>query len=428
MAAASSAWGTHFAYARRSRNPCPELHPGYSPGSRRLRLEADDAAAGLRYLRLVRIPVPKPIDALLALACFAALALDVALAGEAGTGGKVVAAAIGVAAAAPIAWRRIAPVGTLLFCLPGLVALAAVAGAGTAVTLIAMLLFFNVAVAGDRRRSLLVAALSAVFLGVVISLLASGEEATMKALRVVLILGALGVGEIVRTRRELRQVELDRQAQLEREREETGRRRIAAERVRIARELHDSLGHALVAINVRAGVARHLGDPESAATALADIQGVSSEALGDLRGTLDLLRENGEAAPTRPNEGLDGVSELVENLRAGGVDAEARIELGSTEIPRSLAQATYRIVQESFTNILRHAGAARATLEVRVVSRRLEIEIRDDGEAASPAVPGHGLRGMVERAEALGGQVEAGPADPGWLVRAELPLDQGSPA
>jgi signal transduction histidine kinase len=296
------------------------------------------------------------------------------------------------------------------------------------VTLIAMLLFFNVAVAGDRRRSLLVAAVSAVFLGIVISLLASGEEATMKALRVVLILGALGVGEIVRTRRELRQAELDRRTQLEREREETGRRRIAAERVRIARELHDSLGHALVAINVRAGVARHLGDPQSAATALADIQGVSSEALGDLRGTLDLLRENGEAAPTRPEEGLDGVPELVQNLRAGGVDAEARIELGSAEIPRSLAQATYRIVQESFTNILRHAGAARATLEVRVVSRRLEIEIRDDGNMPSTADPGHGLRGMVERAEALGGQVQAGPADPGWLVRAELPLDQGSPA
>lgn len=376
----------------------------------------------------MRIPLPRPIDALLALTCFAALALDVVHAGEVGTGGKVVALAIAVPAAVPIAWRRIAPVATLLLCLPGLVALAAVAGAGTAVTAIAMLLFFNVAVDGDRRRSLLVAAVSAIFLGVVISLLASGEEAGMKALRVVLILSALGVGEIVRTRRELRQAELDRAAQIEREREESGRRRIAAERVRIARELHDSLGHALVAINVRAGVARHLGDPESAAGALADIQGVSSEALADLRGTLDLLRESGEAAPTRPNEGLDGVPELVENLRAGGIAAEARIELGSAEIPRSLAQAAYRIVQESFTNILRHAGAARATLDVRVVARRLEIEVRDDGEVGPPAAPGHGLRGMVERAEALGGRVEAGPVDHGWRVHAELPLDQGTPA
>jgi signal transduction histidine kinase len=373
---------------------------------------------------MVRIPVPKPIDALLALLCFAALALDVVVAGEVGSGGKLVAVGIAVVAAAPIAWRRIAPGVALLLCMPGLIALAAVAGAGTAVTLIAMLLFFNVAVAGDRRRSLLVAVVSAVFLGVVISLLAAGEEITMRALRVVLILSALGVGEIVRTRRQLRQAELDRQEQLEREREQAGRRRIVAERVRVARDLHDSLGHALVAINVRAGVARHLGDPESAAGALADIQGVSSEALSDLRGTLDLLRESGELAPTRPNEGLAGVPELVENLRAGGVAAEARIELGSAEIPRSLAQAAYRIVQESFTNILRHADAARATLEVRVVARRLQIEVCDDGAVGSPAAPGHGLLGMAERAEALGGQVEAGPADRGWRVRAELPLDQ----
>jgi signal transduction histidine kinase len=376
----------------------------------------------------VRIPIPKPIDALLALLCFAALAVDVALGGEAGGPGKVVAIAVAVPAAAPIAWRRIAPLATLLLCLLPLIALAAVSGAGTAVTLIAVLLFYTVAVAGDRRRSLLVATVSAVVLGAVISLLADGEEATVKALRVLLILAGLGLGEIVRTRRQLRQAERDRAAQVEHEREESGRRRIAAERVRIARELHDSLGHALVAINVRAGVARHLGDPESAATALADIQGVSSEALGDLRGTLDLLHENGELAPTRPNQGLDGVPELVENLRAGGVAAEAHLELGSAEIPRSLAQAAYRIVQESFTNILRHADAARATLEVRVISRRLEIEILDDGDAAAPVVPGHGLRGMAERAEALGGHVEAGPAEHGWLVRAELPLDQGSPA
>src|SRR5262249_8573000 len=105
-----------------------------------------------------------------------------------------------------------------------------------------------------------------------------------------------------------------------------------------------------------------------------------------------------------------------------------RIELDSTEIPRSLAQAAYRIVQESFTNILRHAGAARATLDVRVVGRRLEIEVRDDGDGGAPGDPGHGLRGMGERAEAAGGQVEGGRDGRGGRVHAELPLDQGSPA
>jgi signal transduction histidine kinase len=365
-----------------------------------------------------------------AIACLAAAALivDAIVQGEGG-GFAWWEALIALAAAVPLAWRRLAPVAVLLLCLPGLVAFAAVAGAGTVVTLVAILLFYTVAVAGDRRRSLFVAVVSAIFLSVVISLLATGEEATMKALRVFLILSALGAGEIVRTRRQLRQAELERLARVEREREEAGRRRIAAERVRIARELHDSLGHALVAINVRAAVARHLGEPESAADALADIEGVSKEALADLRGTIDLLRESDETAPTRPNQGIDGVPELVENLRAGGVEAEARFDLGAAEIPLSLGQTTYRIVQESFTNILRHADAARATLEVRVVSRRLEIEVLDDGDpGATPAAAGHGLRGMAERAEALGGHVEAGPFDRGWRVLAELPLDRGASA
>lgn len=375
-------------------------------------------------MRLLR---PLPLDVALAGLAFAALLADAVLQPE---GGGFAAATIplGLAATVPLAWRRLAPVAVLLVCVPFLVAYAALVGSGNVVTAIAMLLLYSVAVAGDRRRSLLIGAISAVFLGVVISLLAPGDELTQKALRLLLVLAALGVGEIVRTRRQLREAESARRRQAERERGQEDRRRIAAERVRIARELHDSLGHALVAINVRAGVARHLGEPDAALAALEDIQGVSSEALGDLRQTLGLLRESGEGAPTQPGEGLDAVAELVESLRAGGVEAEARFDIGSAKIPRSQAQAAYRIVQESFTNILRHADAARASVEVRVVSRKLEIEVRDDGSAGAAADPGHGLRGMAERAEALGGHVEAGPFDHGWRVLAELPLDQGLPA
>ncbi len=372
----------------------------------------------------MRPPRPPLFDVGVACLAVAVLLLDAIMHGENG-GLAAWQVPIALAAAAPLAWRRPAPIAVLLLVLPGLIAFAAVTGAGTAVTLIAMLVFYTVARAGDRRRSLLVALLSAVFLAVVISLLATGEEATIKALRVFAILGALGVGEIVRTRSQLREAERERRARIEREREEDGRRRVAAERARIARELHDSLGHALVAINVRAGVARHLGDPESATSALADIEGVSSEALTDLRETIALLHEEDEPAPRRPGMGLEGVPELIENLRAGGVEAEARIDLDAAEIPRPLAQAAYRIVQESFTNILRHAGAGRATLRVGVVSERLEIEVLDDGAPAGPTEAGHGLRGMAERAEALGGQVEAGPAAGGWRVLAELPLDGG---
>jgi signal transduction histidine kinase len=375
----------------------------------------------------VRIRSPSFVDVLLAGLCFAVLVGD-ALVNQGGGGLDPVAIPLGFVAAAPLAWRRQAPVAVLLATLPGLLAVGAVVGSGDGPTVVVMLPLYTVAVCGDRRRSLIVAAISAVFFGAVIWVLAGGEEVPQKALRLLLILSSLGVGEIVRTRLQLRDAELARRAQLDREREQEGQRRMAAERVRIARELHDSLGHALVAINVRAGVTRHIGDPGSAASALADIQNVSAEALGDLRSTIDLLRDSGDAAPTRPGDGLDGVPELIENLRAGGIEAEARVDLGLAEIPRPLGQAAYRIVQESFTNILRHAEAARATLDVRVVSRRLEIEVRDDGRGTADEVPGHGLRGMAERAEALGGHVEAGPSDQGWRVMADLPLDHGVPA
>ncbi|MGH2939601.1 MAG: sensor histidine kinase [Solirubrobacterales bacterium] len=376
----------------------------------------------------MRISLPRPADSLLATICFLAL-LGHALIRSGGAGGFDAASIpLGLAATVPLLWRRQAPIAVLLACVPGLLAFVAVVGPGEVPSLIAMVPLYTVAVCGDRRRSLIVAAISAVCLGGVIWVLASGDEVPQKALWLLLILSALGIGEIVRTRRDLRAAQLARAEQLEREREQEGRRRITAERIRIARELHDSLGHALVAINVRAGVARHLGGDGTAGSALRDIEGVSSEALGDLRATIGLLRENGEAPPTRPSEALEGVPELIENLRAGGIEAEARIDLGSTEIPRSLAQAAYRIVQESFTNVLRHADADRATLDLRVVARRLEIEVTDDGGAVGVGTPGHGLQGMAERAEALGGHVEAGPGAGGWRVHAELPLDQTSPA
>ncbi len=247
----------------------------------------------------------------------------------------------------------------------------------------------------------------------------------MKTLRLVLLLSPIGVGDIVRTRRELHEAERERQEALEHEREQEGLRRVAAERVRIARELHDSLGHALVAINVRAGVARHIGDPDSASAALGDIQSASSEALGELRATLDLLRESGEAAPTRPSDDLDGVPELMATLRAGGVEARAQVDVRAAELPRPLGQAAYRIVQESFTNILRHADAATASLEVRVVARRLEIEVTDDGapsaaDGLSGARPSRDGGSAPRRSAATSRPV---PSTRGWRVLARLALD-----
>jgi signal transduction histidine kinase len=371
----------------------------------------------------MRVRTPPLFDSLLALVCGLALIVDSIWSDGGFTLAGIPLAAV---AAAPLAWRRLAPIVVLLATAAGLLLFIVVVGSGDVASLIATIPLYTVAVLGDRRRSLIVGIVSALVLAAAISALSDSGSPAWQALRLVLILSGLVVGDTVRSRRQLRIAGAERDEQVAREREIESERRIADERVRIARELHDSLGHSLVAINVRAGVSEHLGDPRGSAAALGEIKDVSANALRDLRATLDVLRDRGEAAPTRPSEGLAGVPELVEGLRAGGVQAEADIELNGTPVPGSLGQAAFRIVQESLTNVLRHADASHARVAVRVVADDLDIEVTDDGDPGAPAGPGHGLRGMAERAGALGGSVEAGPISGGWRVHARLPLDVGA--
>jgi signal transduction histidine kinase len=369
----------------------------------------------------VRLRPPPLLDTLLALACAAALILSAVLWND-NRPFDPLAIPFGLLAAAPLAWRRLAPIAVLLATATGLLLFVAVIGPGQAASVIAMIPLYTVAVLGDRRRSLLVGSGSALVLAAAISALAPDESLGSGALRLLVILSALVIGDTVRSRRALRRADAERGRQLAREHEIESRRRIADERVRIARELHDSLGHALVAINVRAGVSQHIGDPAASGAALGEIKDVSANALRDLRATLDVLRDRGEAAPRSPSQGLEGLPELVETLRAGGVQTETDLQVDGAPITSTLGQAAFRIVQESLTNVLRHASATRARVAVRVVAENLDIEVTDDGKGAGPAAPGHGLRGMAERANALGGSVEAGPAAEGWRVHARLPL------
>jgi signal transduction histidine kinase len=187
--------------------------------------------------------------------------------------------------------------------------------------------------------------------------------------------------------------------------------------------LHDTIAHALVAINIRAGVAAHLGTGNEDAAAFADIKQISADALHDLRETLDLLREPEGRPPTQPAQDLADLPELFTRVTAGGLDAQLDLRTDGASIPSPVAQAAYRIVQESLTNVLRHAHATRARASIRVVRNVLEIEVTDDGRGGHGESSGHGLSGMTERAHALGGRVVAGPrATTGWAVRAELPL------
>jgi signal transduction histidine kinase len=218
-------------------------------------------------------------------------------------------------------------------------------------------------------------------------------------------------------------------AALEREvaaREGEAERRLGEERLRIAREVHDVVAHSMVAINVQAGVAAHLleQDTEQAHEALLQIKRTSGDALADLRATLGLLRDPNQAAPVGPAGGLDELEAVAGGLRAAGVEVTVDVDTVGT-VPTPVQSAGYRIVQEALTNVLRHANAHTVSVVVRADDDMLTIVVADDGTDPQETTTGSraGVRGMRERAEALGGTLDAGPGPGGgWRVEATLPV------
>ena len=219
-------------------------------------------------------------------------------------------------------------------------------------------------------------------------------------------------------------------------REEESRRRASEERLRIARELHDVLAHNISLINVQAGVALHLMEeqPEQARSALTAIKAASKDALGELRSVLDVLRQSDEGAPRAPTAGLEDLDRLVSGAAAAGLDVRVVTEGTPRPLPPSVDLAAFRIVQEALTNVTRHAGRAVATVSLAFGDEALTLQVEDDGRGPSngtgggPERPpergdGNGIRGMKERAAALGGVVEAGPKpEGGFRVTASLPV------
>ncbi len=374
----------------------------------------------------MHLPRPRPWDILFALAGAAALAGDGI---HRGTGSAGIAVAVSLLACVPLAWRSQAPLTALLGVTAGLlVCLAVFQPYDTAIFVLAVALY-SVASLGDRRRSLIVGAATAIFLVTVIMIIDSADVASDAVTRLGFVLGALVIGDTVRSRRELREANRERDLRIVYEREQENRRRVADERLRIARDLHDTVAHALVAINVRAGVAAHLHTSEDSDGALTDIMAVSAEALNDLRTTLSLLREADDPAPTVPTLDLASTTQLLDHAKAAGLDVDADVKLNGHAIPIAVEQAGFRIVQEALTNVMRHAAASSARVSLRVEVNALLIDVTDDGTAVAhgaPSTAGHGLKGMTERAAALGGEVWAGPAERGgWEVHARLPLTYG---
>lgn len=328
-------------------------------------------------------------------------------------------------AGGPFLVRRAEPVGTLLGVAIGSVICAALLHTNWTVTGLTGVALYNVAARGDRRRSLVVGVLTATAVAAAVLAIGTGVEAGSLITRVVLVGACAVAGELVRSREELRAARVERAERDAREREEQLHQRAMAERMEIAREVHDTLAHFLVAINVRASVAVDLPESADTLTALADIKQASASALRDLRSTLSVLRDPDEQVPTAPARSLAALSGLVEAATAAGVSTELELDVATDSIPAATCAATLRIVQESLTNVIRHARAAHARVVVQAVGDVLHVGVTDDGsEAATAPDVGYGLQGMTERATALGGQLQAGPvADGGWAVRARLPLE-----
>ncbi|GGS45357.1 sensor histidine kinase [Actinokineospora fastidiosa] len=222
----------------------------------------------------------------------------------------------------------------------------------------------------------------------------------------------------------LRQAER-RADEAERTREETARRRADEERLHIARELHDSLTHQISVIKLQAEVAVHLAHKrgEQVPDALLAIRDAGREAARELRATLEALRDDDKSPP----HGLDHVPELVRRARTTGLDATLTVEGRRDAVPAAVGRTAYRIVQESLTNIARHAAAATASVRIDHRPDALVVRVDDDGRATPDAVPvpGVGLLGMRERVAALGGSLSAAPrSEGGFSVHAELPVDR----
>jgi signal transduction histidine kinase len=235
-----------------------------------------------------------------------------------------------------------------------------------------------------------------------------------------------GAGEVVRIRRE-------RAAEAIRVREEEARLRASEERLRIARELHDSLGHYLSLISVQSAVALSLntGLPEQAHEALVAVKEASREGLRELRSALAVLRTDGEPVPRAPTLTLARLNELVARTASAGLRVRSQTQGQARELPFGVDVAAYRIVQEALTNVAKHAGPATADVTVTYRQDDVTIQVDDDGKLAASLAPGgpvpgstrgSGLAGMRERVTALGGELHAGPRPGGgFRVRARLP-------
>ncbi|MFC9652978.1 MULTISPECIES: sensor histidine kinase [unclassified Streptomyces] len=338
-----------------------------------------------------------------------------------------------VLGAGALVFRRRAPMPVLL-CTGGLTLVDLLAGHPPApVVFSAVIALYTVGAHTDRPTTWRVGLVTMAVLTAVAMLLSPDPWYAQQNLSIFAWTGmASAAGDAVRSRRGFIDAMRERAERAERTREEEARRRVAEERLRIARDLHDVVAHHIALVNVQAGVASHVMDkrPDQAKEALAHVREASRSALDELRATVGLLRQSGDpAAPTEPAPGLAQIDRLLDTFRNAGLPVEfAANGAGAPEspLPAAVDLAAYRIIQEALTNVRKHAGqAAKAEVSVVRVGATIEITVLDDGRGTGEPADGggHGLIGMRERVNALGGALTAGPRyGGGFRTQAILPV------
>jgi signal transduction histidine kinase len=300
---------------------------------------------------------------------------------------------------------------------------------------------------GDGRRSLVIAGVGITVLATAWLIAAADIEPRAAIGWVFFRIGAsvmsAALGESARSRRFIAAEAQERAEWAERTREEEARARVDAERLRIAREVHDTVAHSIAIINVQAGVTAHVLDkrPERARETLVAIEHTSSQALQEMRSILGVLRDTNDGRI--PHPGLAQIDELVAKANDAGLDIKLEGMSPAAALPSAVDSAVYRILQESITNVIRHVGPTRVTVRMDHGVDLLEIRVTDEGHRDAPSDgpadqrrragrpasaggsirPGRGILGMRERCELLGGELDARPIPAGGFeITARLPL------
>ena len=332
----------------------------------------------------------------------------------------------------PLAARRRFPGTVLALCVASALAFAALFMMPIFLGPAILVAVYSVAAYSDRRVSL--AGLAVAEVGLVAVQLTPGRfERSTFLLFVGVVAVAWLLGHFVGDRQVYAAQLEERTAELEQAREELARRAVAEERLRLARELHDVVAHAMSVIAVQSGVGAHVADsrPEEVGKALAAIEATSRSALIELRRLLGVLRQDGEPqASLTPAPGLANLEGLLAEVAKAGLAVRLRVEGAPVPLPAGLDLSAYRILQEALTNVVKHAGPAHAQVTIRYRDHEVAVQVIDDGRGVAAVAAdgrrgrtGHGLIGMAERVAVFGGDLEVGPRPGGgFRVAARLPL------